>query len=266
VLCFARLAHRLGTEQPFYAFQDTGEVNASVPAMAARYVAAMRAVQPRGPYLLGGYSLGGTIAFEMARQIDASGETLGLLAILDHAPFASQYRRVTVRTRVVLTLAQQLTEYARVVGALSPDQRASHVREHLRRLVDRLQHVTSGRRSVSSDADRFDDFVARQYRVLSLLPLPEQGRVRRIVEREYAALANYAPRPFRGSITLFRARAQPFGSTTDRTMGWQSLAARGVTVREVPGLHAYILKEPFVRELALQLQSALGAATHANTV
>jgi len=61
--------------------------------MAAHYIAAIRAVQPQGPYLLGGWSLGGVVAFEMARILRAEGQTVLLLALLDsrrpHAAYGS---------------------------------------------------------------------------------------------------------------------------------------------------------------------------------
>ncbi|RKH40016.1 amino acid adenylation domain-containing protein [Corallococcus sicarius] len=88
VMPYAELARALGPEQPFYALQARGLDGAeppceSIPEMAALYVKAVRAVQPRGPYLLGGWSMGGSIAWEMAHQLRREGETVALLALLD---------------------------------------------------------------------------------------------------------------------------------------------------------------------------------------
>ncbi|HEU0078664.1 MAG TPA: amino acid adenylation domain-containing protein, partial [Longimicrobiaceae bacterium] len=76
VLCYAPLARHLDAGQPFYALRsrglDGGEPpRATVEAMAADYLDAMRAVQPRGPYRLGGWSMGGVVAWEMARRLEA---------------------------------------------------------------------------------------------------------------------------------------------------------------------------------------------------
>jgi amino acid adenylation domain-containing protein len=95
VLCYLDLSRQLGPEQPFYAFQtpDPGEggaLSASVEEMAARYLRDLRRVQPRGPYRLGGWSMGGLVAFEMARQLAAAGETVDLLALIDTPPPAAQ--------------------------------------------------------------------------------------------------------------------------------------------------------------------------------
>ena len=77
----------MGEEQPFYALQSAGLDNDSatqtLEEMAAGYVAAVRAVQPSGPYRLGGWSLGGLVAFEMAKQLVAAGEPVENVSIFD---------------------------------------------------------------------------------------------------------------------------------------------------------------------------------------
>ena len=79
LLCLARA---LGTERPFYALEGTlGERD--VELIAANYVEAIRAVRPDGPYLLGGWSTGGVVAFEMARQLQARGADVAFVALLD---------------------------------------------------------------------------------------------------------------------------------------------------------------------------------------
>lgn len=87
-LCYLNLVMNLGAERPFYGFQSPGlldgrEPLTSVEDMAALYVEAMRAVQPKGPYLIGGWSSGGPVAFEMARIIEAQNEEVAVLALLD---------------------------------------------------------------------------------------------------------------------------------------------------------------------------------------
>src|SRR5215218_3483828 len=85
---YAALARHLGPSVPVYAFQsrglDGGELpHARIEEMAADYLAALRAVQPEGPYRLGGWSMGGVVAFEMARRLEAAGEAVELLAVID---------------------------------------------------------------------------------------------------------------------------------------------------------------------------------------
>jgi len=88
VLRYAGLARELGAEQPFYGLQGRGvegdrAPHAHIEDMAADYVAAIRTIQPCGPYLLGGWSLGGVVAFEMAQLLRSQGHEVALLALLD---------------------------------------------------------------------------------------------------------------------------------------------------------------------------------------
>jgi len=88
VLCYVDLARSLGAARPFYGIQAAGLQGEATPladvaAMAAHYLGAIRQVQPRGPYLLGGWSMGGTVAFEMALQLRARGEEVARLVLID---------------------------------------------------------------------------------------------------------------------------------------------------------------------------------------
>jgi surfactin family lipopeptide synthetase A len=88
VLGFYDFARRLGPTQPFYGLQAQGldgrvKPHTRVEDMAAHYVKEVRSVQPEGPYFLGGLSFGGAVAFEMARQLQAEGQEVGLLALFD---------------------------------------------------------------------------------------------------------------------------------------------------------------------------------------
>ena len=87
-LGFAALSRHLGEDQPFYGLGSVGRDGEQPPltqieAMAARYISEIRTVQPEGPYLLGGYSMGGVVAFEMAQQLQAEGREVALLAMFD---------------------------------------------------------------------------------------------------------------------------------------------------------------------------------------
>jgi thioesterase domain-containing protein len=92
VFCYAQLARHLGAEQTFYGLQSWGLGDGHSPLtdlseMAARYLEAVCSVQPEGPYQLGGWSMGGLVAFEMAQQLRNRGENISLLALLDtHTP------------------------------------------------------------------------------------------------------------------------------------------------------------------------------------
>jgi thioesterase domain-containing protein len=68
------------------------------------------------------------------------------------------------------------------------------------------------------------------------------------------ALHRYAPKPYPGKLTLFRATNQPRGIVTDPFLGWQGLAAEGIEVIESPGAHGAMTVDPYARRLAEQLR------------
>ena len=110
VLSFAALAQHLGNEQPIFGLQsgapDTHDDTDTIESVAARYVTALRAQAPIGPYLLGGYSAGGAIAYEMAQQLRSAGEDVALLAMLDAS--APRTRGASLTPRSVWRLVKNV--------------------------------------------------------------------------------------------------------------------------------------------------------------
>lgn len=94
VLSYASIVRSLGPDRPLYALQAPGlegerAVFSRLEDLAAHHVETIRQVQPEGPYLLGGWSMGEAVAFEMARQLRAAGHEVGLVALIDsYAPRA----------------------------------------------------------------------------------------------------------------------------------------------------------------------------------
>ncbi|GLW46814.1 hypothetical protein Stsp02_24760 [Streptomyces sp. NBRC 14336] len=89
--CYHRLLAPLATDRPAYALQATGlagepQLPHSIEEMADDYLRRIRRIQPTGPYHLLGWSLGGQIAHAMAVRLNATGERVGLLALLDSHP------------------------------------------------------------------------------------------------------------------------------------------------------------------------------------
>ena len=101
-------AHLLGTERPFYGMQARGlygdqETHRTIPEAAQDYLKEIQAVQERGPYMLGGFSGGGIIALEIAQQLEAAGEEVMMLVMLD-TPLP-QRRPLELADRMLLQLA-----------------------------------------------------------------------------------------------------------------------------------------------------------------
>ncbi|HYC03628.1 MAG TPA: amino acid adenylation domain-containing protein [Azospirillaceae bacterium] len=111
---YRRLAGDLGAAKPFLAIQGAGEAPGTLEELAARYLAAVRARQPQGPYSLAGWSFGGLVAFEMARQLAVLGETVTHLLLVDSH---------LVRPDATLHYADMLDRafHAQVLGERGPE-------------------------------------------------------------------------------------------------------------------------------------------------
>lgn len=96
VFCYRTLAQQLGTEQPFFGLQPPGlmegaEPHTSVKSLAGYFAEQIREFNPDGPLTIAGYCAGGTIAFELARQLSESGRSVTRLVLLG-APYCTCYR------------------------------------------------------------------------------------------------------------------------------------------------------------------------------
>jgi surfactin family lipopeptide synthetase A len=134
VLRFNALARHMGTDRPFYGVQAQGlegdrAFHTTVEEMAAFYIKEIRSLQPEGPYNFGGYSLGGLIAFEMARQLQADGQEVGVLALLDTYPGKPKSNKLLLGTLLRLPLKEQL-HYI--------EQRAKRIRRGIKRRFEFL--------------------------------------------------------------------------------------------------------------------------------
>jgi thioesterase domain-containing protein len=90
-------------------------------------------------------------------------------------------------------------------------------------------------------------------------------RFRNVKESLTLAARRYTPRPSAGRATLFRARDNPAILVVDPALGWSGLVEH-LEIRDVPGGHETLLREPHVRTLAVELRTCLDEARHADRV
>ena len=241
-LSFRELARRLGDDQPVFAFQPKG-LDGSTPFLrtieeiAAAHIAALRDHQPSGPYYLCGSSLGGVVAFEMARRLSKSGEEVRFLGLLDS--YGGDYPKL----RRDLSLAQKLK--LALQGLLPVAERDKITLRNLRRgIADWLYRVL-----VNLDL-RFN-FRRR--------PIPYRRRFIYLQEVSFAARRRYQLRPYSGRIDLFRIEHQPSKELfqPEPNLGWTGMAEGGIEVHDLPGLHGQHLRLPNVAVLAEKLSACL---------
>jgi amino acid adenylation domain-containing protein len=245
VLCYVALARHIGNDQPFYGLQSRALVDEqlevrSAEEIAADYIQAVRKIQPKGPYLLGGYCLGGVFAFEMSRQLQQMGEQIGALVLID--TFSPE-----AMSKEEFDDAQALSWFGRDLG-MPLGKRLSVPPDELRELP----------------AEQAFEKVLTKAKQEQVLPMETDSSELRRYFHCYLANSVYAvtyePCLYHGQITLLSARDEEDKYNFGVSRGWESFTDREMMIKEVPGDHASIIFEPNVQILAEHLMHALDAA------
>ncbi len=237
VVCYRELARHLAGDQPLFGIRSRGlhgqeQLPGSVEQMAAEYVSAMKTVQPSGPYCVGGWSLGGLVAYEMAQQLLASGQQVAQLTLLDTTipEGASDLVPVSEQVNVGLEYGIELT--LDELGELEPENQLPFLWEHAKHL------------------GVLDDGAPAE--VVSHVLSDLQSLFHHHVELSRA----YHLKPFAGHITLLRPADVPFELQVSDDRGWRHLAQQ-VHVHFVPGHHHSMVQPPHVQALAAQIQKSM---------
>ncbi|WP_333792892.1 type I polyketide synthase [Hyphomicrobium sp.] len=243
ILNLRHLAVQIGADRPVYGLQARGiyggeEPHETFEEMARAYLAEMRTVQPHGPYLLGGFSGGGLVAYELAQQLRADGEETALVVLLD-TPYPDN-PVLSIKDRTLMKI------------------------EDLRR--DGLSYFeTWVRNRIAWERNR------RQFREGDVPLSAEQFHNEKIEAAFRRALARYRGRPYDGAVLLTRPKLDVAYRITggrelnrDRCLlrsdnGWSPYVS-DLTIREVPGDHDSMVLEPDVRVLAGYLRAELSRA------
>jgi amino acid adenylation domain-containing protein len=241
VTCYLDLANYLPKGRPLYGLQAVGWENAASPdatieAMAERYLQEVKAVQPRGPYFLGGWSMGGLVAFEMAGRMRSDGEEIGGLVMFDTSFPVGRTTAGCSADDLVRSFGFQLGLFS-APTAFVENGHTLEIDEVLSNAVNEADR----RGAISSDIT------------------PEIAkRLFQVFRAHVAAAEVYVPRPYSGSITLFKARERStIASRThlaqDLVSKWHSVCDN-VHVYSVKGNHYTMLREPYAKAVSNQLQ------------
>jgi acetoacetyl-CoA synthetase len=231
VLHLRPLALALDTNRPVHGLQARGldprfEPHTTVEEMAASYVQVIRATQASGPVALAGYSLGGLVAFEMARVLQASGTPVDTLALIDsdlHVSCLSPLGRARFRSQ-------------------APGRYARHVLADPRARVPLFTRKALHKARLPVEAPR-------------TTPLPP--RLQRLHDVGWGAFAAYRPQPYDGVATLFVASTR-YPAFCDPAIVWPRYVGE-LSVARVSADHESLVSEPTVGPLAAGLSTLLAA-------
>jgi amino acid adenylation domain-containing protein len=250
IFCYMELARLMDPDRPFYGIQanvlsENGDLDNRIEGMAAHYIQHVRAIQPEGPYFLGGWSFGGVVAFEMARQLKHQDQQVAQVTLLDTwAPLPRQQSKQYEPDSAEMLL-RFVDDFAGLSGKVLDVQL-----DHLRQL----------------DAQSQLKFVLDQAIKLNLLrpdmEISQFASLFEIFERNARAFLAYAPPPLElgTRVILFRASEGKDELRDGPTLGWDQICMDGIEIRHVPGHHYTILGGASVRTLAEELNSRLDIA------
>ena len=250
VLEYHPLAQFLGHDQPFYALQSYGlnknhTPHSTIQEMAAHYIKEMQTVQPRGPYLLGGRSLGGTVAFEMACQLREQNQEVALLALLDTDPMG--YHKLLPESDADFHKLHRFVKRAKGhlsnLSTLKTSEKVDYFRGKAKYVPGKIKN-------------KLWQAVYKFY-LKANRPLPPI--LQSVQEFNFMAVMNYVPKIYPGAVTLFWASEDLRGSY-DVEAGWNFLATGGTEIINIPGNHLDIVKDPHVRVLAEKLKVSIDKA------
>lgn len=204
--------------------QGTAKPFTSIEEAASFYVARMREIQPRGPYHIKGWCMGGLVAYEIARQLSEAGEEVPLVLMVDTV-FP---RDISWQERLAFNWKEMTREGAAELPRLAWEKARGFVAVRQRN----LRH--------SRQAQRFESD-----RNLSAQDI-EDG----LVYSDFQAALRYRPGRFPGRVTLLWPRLQPVQPYVDSRLEWSRIAAQGAEHLEIDGDHSSIYLEPLVPNLA----------------
>jgi thioesterase domain-containing protein len=201
VFCYSALSQALGEDQPFFGLQAPGLDGRSEPLtrvedMAAYYAEQIRAFRPRGPWIIAGKCVGGTVAFELARQLHAGGDAPAFLALFG-APYPTFCRPLGRVLHRIEYRAERVARRSRMLAAQSARERLEYLSWRLR-----------GRRA-------------------KVAPDPAMLLHQKVMDAMVRAVRVYEPRPFAGRVYHFWPTSRWARRPHVRAGRWCALAAGG---------------------------------------
>jgi len=246
VLLYRNLAHYLGDDQVVYGLQSRGlngeePLETDIRSMAEKYITDIKSVQPEGPYLLGGYCLGGTIALEMAHQLKAAGDDVPFLAMIETYNLKDNPRKISFLLKASHRFQNVYFQLRNFLQSQAGERR-KYFQEKARVELSRFKievNILFSRilRKFNPNCD-----VKYQHLLVNLV--------------NDRAQEQYEPENYDGKITLFRTKSN-FSKFNDHYFGWGDIASGRVCIVHMPNYPRGSLNEPYVQVLSRNLKAKI---------
>ena len=242
VLIFNELAKNLDKDQPVYGLQARGldgvaEPHDSMYQMATDYLTEIIASNPDGPYALAGFSLGGTIAFEMARQLKAMGKEVKMVGEFDTYVFPDYYFESPIKKKIV-DIFYILGKIVFITFNMFTSKKK------FKRRTGLIKLFVSGL------------FLRMKYGKEKQVQM-QHNRLLKMESNHYKATSTYVIEPQDIVIDLFKAEEQINFVHDDKFLGWKKMARKGIRKHMVPGNHIDMFDKGNVEVFAKHLQHVL---------
>ncbi|UXE61414.1 MAG: amino acid adenylation domain-containing protein [Woronichinia naegeliana WA131] len=240
VLCYANLAHYLGTERPFYGLQalglqETEKPLSSIEEMATVYVKEIQTIQASGPYYLGGWSMGGVIAFEMAQQLSSQGQTVALLSLIDsYSPIL--LNSVNTEENYSESRLEEINENLNIVYSFVRDL-TGMFNQPIPFSEDELSHLTPD--------ELLAHFLTWSKQTNFLPPELGEDQIKNwsvVFQTNRQALFNYSPKTYPGKTIFFGAEESSL-----KNPGWHEVI-NDLESQWISGDHYSLIKNPILAE------------------
>lgn len=240
VAIYYSLAKFIENDQPVYGFQPKGldgieAPNKSLEEMAAYYISLMVEQNPHGPYNISGYSFGGYVAYEMARQLRSMGKKVGTLILFDTSAYdsgekLSTFDKIKLRSRIILNEINFVLHEPK--GYFEKKSRS----------FQRKRDKVLVKMKIKPDPKFLED---------------SKSVLNRIAKNNADILMKYSLAPYNGPMYLFRAKTQGFYVEEPKYYGWVPFVEK-VNVVHVSGHHDNIFHKPeILKEMAEKIQKVL---------
>ena len=254
------LAAALGPHQRFFGLQPPPDKRnasfaSSIEAVATYYAEELTAFQPEGAFVVGGSSVGATIALEIAQQLRAAGRTVDLVFALDGAPYNTGAETPAWNPRLYWKYLCNVPLF--IQGDLMKNFSAQLLARRLAVKVRWLKKVLAATLRVGRDFDSagIDSFLdTSRY---------SETHVQYMSSLFQAFRRKYIPRPYAGRAVLYLAKIRPPFHLLELDLAWQSFASDLEIVR-VPGNHISLIENPNVQVIAADLKRRMALLNHSS--
>ncbi len=242
VLIFDALAQFMDKDQPVYGLQSRGlngtdKPHDSIDQMAADYIKEILASNPKGPYALAGFSYGGIVAYEMARQLRAQGKEVTILAQFDTYVFPQYYYKHPIAKKAI-SIMYVIGKVGYLILNMFSSKKNFIRRSELLKLLFKGYYL------------RLKHGRAKQYEMQFNVPI-------KLLDHHNKATSEYTISPQDIVIDLFRADEEVNFVHDHDLLGWKKMAGKGIRKHMVKGNHVDMFEKPHVKEFAEKLQQVL---------